>query len=97
VAARPDLGPKGWRATLGRKISVRYRLSGDPQHGHSEAVGVVSSVAGDSKDDIEVRLVTRRGLTVSFAARDVTHLKVFDPVTNPRDALGLSPRGLRRS
>ena len=49
----------GWTDRLGRKVSVRYRLHGDPEHPFSEAVGVVASVTADGDTEI-VTLIDRR-------------------------------------
>jgi uncharacterized protein (DUF302 family) len=49
-----------WSGHLGRKVSVRYRLHGDPVHPFSEAVGVVASVATDGGAEV-VTIIDRRG------------------------------------
>ena len=65
-----------WRARLGRKVSLRFRLHGDPEHPFSEAIGVVQSVREvDGRDHIEV--VDRRGGVVSIAVEDVLAAKLF--------------------
>jgi hypothetical protein len=55
-----------FRSLIGRKISVRYRLHDDPEHPHSEAVGMVASVG-----DGVVSVVNRRGEMSVFAIDDV--------------------------
>jgi hypothetical protein len=65
-----------WSKSLGRKVSVRYRLHGDPVHPFSEAVGVVASVAG-SGDTQVVTIIDRRGKTVGIPAPDLLAVKLF--------------------
>ncbi|MGH2729107.1 MAG: hypothetical protein ACRDJI_00700 [Actinomycetota bacterium] len=61
-----------WRALLGRKVSVRYHLHGEPAHPFSEAIGMVQSVA-----DGTVEIITRRGDVRSVPVDDVIAAKVF--------------------
>ena len=75
VAGTPD-PEKGWPNALGRKVSVRLRLHGDPNHSHTEALGVVRSVR-EAEGGFDIELVTRSGRDVSFTSADVTHVKVF--------------------
>ncbi|MEA2517202.1 MAG: hypothetical protein QOG16_1040 [Actinomycetota bacterium] len=64
-----------WRALLGRKISIRYALAGDPEHPFSEAIGVVSGVSeGDAPT---VTILARSGATIEVRAGDVLQGKVF--------------------
>jgi hypothetical protein len=65
-----------WRMLLGRKVSIRYRLHGDPDHSFSEAIGVVMSVA-DSDRGEQITIVTRRGAEVVVGAEDVLAQKTF--------------------
>jgi hypothetical protein len=60
-----------WRALLGRKVSLRYRLHGDSEHPFSEAVGMVSFVGPGEGDRVVIRVVNRRGETVSAGLEDV--------------------------
>jgi hypothetical protein len=66
---------------LGRKVSLRYRLHDDPQHPFSEAIGVVSSVAGDPGEQ-ELTVLSRRGGATRVAVADVLAAKVF-PARGP--------------
>jgi hypothetical protein len=67
---------ENWRERLGRKVSVRYRLHGDPEHPFSEAIGVVASVTSvDGTDTITI--VNRRGVTTEIRAPDLLAAKVF--------------------
>jgi hypothetical protein len=70
----PDV-PARWRALLGRKISIRYALAGDPQHPFSEAIGVISGVS--ETDDPVVTILGRDGNTSEVRASDVLAGKVF--------------------
>jgi hypothetical protein len=65
-----------WSGHLGRKVSVRYRLQGDPDHPFSEAVGVVASVATDGGKEV-VTIMNRRGEAVAIPAGDLLAVKVF--------------------
>ena len=76
MAEGSEPGPRRWKSILGLKVSVRFRLRDDPQHGYSEALGVVQAVH-EAEGDEEVEVITRAGKVVSFAASDVTHVKVF--------------------
>jgi len=61
---------------LGRKVSIRLRLHGDPQHPFSEAIGVVMSVETEGGEEF-VSLVTKRAETVRIASSDVLAASVF--------------------
>jgi hypothetical protein len=65
-----------WGEHLGRKVSVRYRLHGDPDHPFSEAVGVVASVAADGGAEV-VTIMDRRGKAIAIPASDLLAVKVF--------------------
>jgi hypothetical protein len=65
-----------WRERLGRKVSVRYRLHGDPEHPFSEAIGVVASVTRIGGTDT-VTIVNRRGITIEIPAPDLLAAKLF--------------------
>ena len=71
----PPESPARWRALLGRKISIRYALAGDPDHPFSEAIGVISGVAGGG--DPTISIMKRDGETVDVRAADVLQGKVF--------------------
>jgi hypothetical protein len=65
-----------WNGHLGRKVSVRYRLHGDPIHPFSEAVGVVASVTADGAAEV-VTVIDRRGKAIAIPAPDLLAVKVF--------------------
>ena len=60
-----------WKALLGRRVSLRFRLHGDPEHPFSEAVGMVSFVGPREGDRVAVEVVSRRGKTVSVRLEDL--------------------------
>jgi hypothetical protein len=70
--------PTDWRPLLGRKVSIRYALRGDPEHPFSEAIGTIGAVEGDGAD-LSVTLFTKRGERVKVRASDVLATKVFPP------------------
>ncbi len=61
-----------WNGRLGRKVSLRYRLHDDPAHPFSEAIGVVMAV-----DDDNIRIMTKRGETVSIPISDIEASNLF--------------------
>ena len=63
-----------WRARLGRKVSLRFKLHGDPAHPFSEAIGMVASTEGEGSE-ARVSVVNRRGETATFAVSDVIAAK----------------------
>src|SRR5688500_15832362 len=71
----PPDSPERWRALLGRKISIRYALAGDPEHPFSEAIGVISGVSDGEGPTISI--MKRDGETVEVRAADVLQGKVF--------------------
>ena len=71
----PPDSPERWRALLGRKISIRYALSGDPEHPFSEAIGVISDVSDD--DDPAITILGRDGRQTELSAMSVLTGKVF--------------------
>ena len=71
----PPESPERWRALLGRKISIRYALKGDPEHPFSEAIGVISGVSDG--DDPDITILGRDGKTIVVAGSYVLQGKVF--------------------
>ncbi len=65
-----------WRALLGRKVSIRFRLRGDPAHPFSEAVGVVQAVVASAEGGC-IRVVKRRGELVEVPVGDILAAKVL--------------------
>jgi hypothetical protein len=68
--------PSDWGPLLGRKVSIRFVLRGDPDHPFSEAVGVVQAVRATDKTQ-SIEILKRSGEVVSVEARDVLNAKVF--------------------
>lgn len=68
----PPADAADWPRYLGRKISIRHRLHGDPDHEFSEAIGVVARVDEDS-----LSILNRKGETVVVAFADVIAGKVM--------------------
>ena len=60
-----------WRALLGRKVSIRFRVLNDPEHPLSEAIGVVMAVKSDETGRPIVSIVNRRGETVEVPIENV--------------------------
>jgi hypothetical protein len=65
-----------WRELLGKKVSIRYRLHGDPEHPFSEAIGVVMSVDTSDRGE-QITIMTRRGAEVVVGTEDVLAQKTF--------------------
>ena len=68
----PPADATDWPRYLGRKISIRHRLHGDPSHEFSEAIGVVAGIG-----DGALSILTRKGETVTVAFADVIAGKVM--------------------
>jgi ribosome maturation factor RimP len=66
-----------WRNHLGRKVSLRYRLRGDPAHPFSEAIGVIQSVGTDEAGTDKLVILNRRADTVEVPIDDVLAAKLF--------------------
>ena len=69
--------PDAWAELLGARVTLRYRVHGDPAHPFSEAAGVVRSVARDDAGGARVEVVTRRGEVRTVALRDVVAAKAL--------------------
>jgi hypothetical protein len=76
IASDAGATEPGWRSLLGRKVSVRYKLHDDPDHPHSEAIGVVMAVREDDSGEF-VSLLDRKGRITEIAAADVLARKIF--------------------
>ena len=72
AAASSSLTAAEFKQNLGRKVSLRYRLHGDPDHPFSEAIGMIQSVEADV-----VEIVNRRGEVSSIAIGDILAAKLF--------------------
>jgi hypothetical protein len=67
--------PSAWRALLGTKVSLRYRLHRDEAHPFSEAIGMVQSVAPNEDGTFVLTVVNRRGEASSMALDDILAAK----------------------
>jgi hypothetical protein len=76
MAPEDEPGAVDWKQRLGRKVSVRFRIHGDPAHPFSEAVGVVSSVTKEHGAEV-VTIVDRRGGITEVPAPDLLASKLF--------------------
>lgn len=68
--------PSDWGPLIGRKVSVRFALRGDPEHPFSEAIGMVGSVDGEGAA-ATVSIFTKRGERIDIRVGDVLAAKVF--------------------
>ncbi|MGH2787573.1 MAG: hypothetical protein ACRDJV_06640 [Actinomycetota bacterium] len=68
---------EAWRALLGTKVSLRFRLHDDPSHPFSEAVGMVQSVRLGDDGTTRLTVVNRRGQVSSVALEDILAAKAF--------------------
>lgn len=69
------LGEAGWRALLGRKVSLRFHLH-DGSAPFSEAIGVVVGIVMEQRG-ASVRILSKRGEETKVAIADVIAGKVF--------------------
>ena len=72
----PPESPERWRALLGRKISIRYALAGDPDHPFSEAIGVVSGISDEDGVPV-ITIMKRDGRTETVRTADILAGKVW--------------------
>ena len=68
---------QAWKKLLGRKVSIRFALRGNPTHPFSEAIGVVLSVEQDDQGSARARILTRTGAVVPVRVEDVLAGKVW--------------------
>ena len=66
----PDLGQR-----LGEKLSILFRIEGDPEHPYSEVVGLLQRVAVDEAGARTMVVCRRDGSVVEVAEADVIRLK----------------------
>ncbi len=75
AASRTPPSLEEWRALLGRKVSLRYKLYQDPKYPESEVVGVVQSVG--EPEDGSLTILDRHGRSHSMKAEAIVAAKVF--------------------
>jgi hypothetical protein len=64
---------------LGEKLSILFRIEGDPEHPYSEVVGLLQRVAVNQAGSRTLAVCRRDGSVVEVAEADVLRLK-FIPV-----------------
>jgi hypothetical protein len=64
---------------LGEKLSILFRIEGDPDHPYSEVVGLLQRVAGNEAGARTLAVCRRDGSVVEVAEADVIRLK-FIPI-----------------
>ena len=82
AASRDPAQPQGdpdLKGRLGEKISVLFRIEGDPDHPYSEVVGLLQRVAVDRSGARTLAVCRRDGSVVEVAEADVIRLK-FIPI-----------------
>lgn len=65
---------------LGQKVSILFRIDGDPQHPFSEVVGIVQRI---SEENRVYHVVKRDGTLVEVPAADVVKLKIVPTGRGP--------------
>jgi len=70
----PDL-----KGRLGEKVSILFRIEGDPDHPYSEVVGLLQRVAVNELGARTLAVCRRDGSVVEVAETDVIRLK-FIPI-----------------
>ena len=76
--ARPQ-DDAGFQRRLGEKISILFRIEGDPDHPYSEVVGLLQRVAVDQAGARTLAVCRRDGSVVEVAEADVIRMK-FIPI-----------------
>jgi len=76
--SHPQDGPD-LKRRLGEKLSILFRIEGDPDHPYSEVVGVLQAVAVNEAGARTLAVCRRDGSVVEVAEADVLRLK-FIPV-----------------
>jgi hypothetical protein len=64
---------------LGEKLSILFRIEGDPEHPYSEVVGLLQRVTVDEAGARTLAVCRRDGSVVEVAEADVVRLK-FIPI-----------------
>jgi len=67
------------KGRLGEKISILFRIEGDPDHPYSEVVGLLQRVAVNEAGARTLAVCRRDGSVVEVAEADVIRLK-FIPI-----------------
>jgi len=64
---------------LGEKLSILYRIEGDPEHPFSEVVGLLQRVDVDDGGRRVLHVCRRNGSVVAVAEPDVIRLEFIPP------------------
>jgi len=86
VAAASSGPPTGGLAPeqrLGEKLSILFRIDGDPEHPYSEVVGLLQRVASDAEGARTLTVCRRDGSVVDVAEADVIRLKFIPTQRGP--------------
>jgi hypothetical protein len=77
--ARSEAASSGIEQRLGEKLSILFRIEGDPEHPHSEVIGLLQRVTVDGAGARTLAVCRRDGSVVEVAEADVVRLK-FIPI-----------------
>ena len=72
-------GDPDFKRRLGEKLSILFRIEGDPDHPYSEVVGLLQRVAVDQAGARTLAVCRRDGSVVEVAEADVIRMK-FIPI-----------------
>lgn len=67
---------------LGEKVSILFRIPGDPEHPFSEVIGLVQQIDRSGSAPV-YRIVRRSGEVVSVPETDVVKVKVIPAAGGP--------------
>lgn len=79
LPARNAASSPGLESRLGEKLSILFRIAGDPDHPFSEAVGLLQRVAANAAGVRVLHVCRRDGSVVEVAEDDIVRLK-FIPI-----------------
>jgi hypothetical protein len=68
---------------LGERLSILYRITGDPEHPYSEVVGVLQRVAAGDGGRV-LHICRRDASVVAVAETDVVRMKFLPPRSGTR-------------
>lgn len=74
--------PEGLARRLGEKVSILYRIRGDPDHPFSEVVGLLQRVGPGAGGATTIVVCRRDGSVVEVAQPDVVRMQ-FVPTRGP--------------
>jgi hypothetical protein len=68
---------------LGERLSILFRIEGDPGHGFSEVTGLLQRVVVGEDGQRVLHVCRRDGSVVGVAEADIVRLKFIPPATGP--------------